>query len=338
MRELFSNVCDLQSSNQARITPIELARLFTASSAWTVRSAANWGKGATETRADAIAELRRSVAALPPLETSQVNSDTSHTWNQRRREVRRYLISRDPSAMLTWTPIVRTMTFGFLPWLRAEFNALSRAAGWKTRWRDALHENRAGLPMPSHVYLPSSGTLIHHAYHLHRFTRMTGEAITDFQEIIEFGGGYGSMARLITRLGFRGRYHIHDLPEFSALQRFYLRSVRAEVGEGETADALSRISYSSQMQDAAPTAGSRGRSLFIATWSLGETPTGLREEWLVNLARFRFFLIGFRARFEEIDNLKWFNEFAGTRPDVEWRLEPIRHRGAEQYYLFGTPS
>lgn len=328
----------MQSSKQARITPIELARLFAASCAWAGRSTAHWGKEEAGTRADAIAELRRSVAALPPLETTQVNNDTSHTWNQRRREVRRYLISRDPSAMLTWTPIVRTMTFGFLPWLRTEFNALYRAAVWNTRWRAALQENRAGLPMPSHIYLPSSGTLIHHAYHLNRFTSVTGHAITDFQEIVEFGGGYGSMARLIARLGFRGHYHIHDLPEFSALQQFYLRSVRAEVGEGEMADALSRISCSFHMQDATSSAAVRDRSLFIATWSLGETPIGLREEWLVNLARFRFFLIGFRARFEDIDNIGWFDTFAGTRPDIEWRLEPIRHRGAEQYYLFGTPS
>ncbi len=192
--------------------------------------------------------------------------------------------------------------------------------------------------MPSHIYPTTSGTLIHHAYHFHRFESATGRSIVACTEIVEFGGGYGSMARLVTRLGFRGRYHIHDLPEFSALQRFYLRSVRAEVGEGELADALFGITRSERREEASPSAGSQGDAVFLATWSLSETPLGLREEWRPALARFRYFLIGFQDRFEDIDNRTWFEDFAASRQDVEWRFVPAVHRGEGRRYLFGVPK
>ncbi len=326
------------SESKAGITPIELARLIVTSCAWAGHSPARWVAGRKGTRDEAIAELRRSVAALSSLEETGSPSDTSNVWSQRRREIRHYLLSRDPSALLTWTPIVRSMTFGRLPWISAEFRALRHSGQWEARWRDALGENRAGLPMPSHVYPFSSGTLIHHAYHVHRFESATGRAIGDFTEIVEFGGGYGSMARLVARLGFRGRYHIHDLPEFSAVQRFYLRLVRSEIGEGEIADTLSRITFSPLREDASPSEDQEGGTLFLATWSLAETPIWLREEWRPTLARFRFFLIGFRDRFEDIDNLAWFKDLAATRLDMEWRFEPIRHRRENQYYLIGSPA
>jgi hypothetical protein len=192
--------------------------------------------------------------------------------------------------------------------------------------------------MPSHVYPLSSGTLIHHTYHLHRFESVTGRSINDLTHIVEFGGGYGSMARLVARLGFRGHYHIHDLPEFSALQRFYLRMVQSEIDAAEIADSLGRITFSSRREDASPVSDRQGGTLFLATWSLGETPISLREEWRSTLARFSFFLIGFRTRFEDIDNLAWFRELATTRSDVEWRFEPIRHRKQNEFYLIGSPA
>lgn len=326
------------SENKAGITPIELARLIVTSCAWATSYPTRWDAGRTRVRDDAIAELRHSVTALPSLEESGSPSDTTNMWNERRREIRRYLLSRDPSALLTWTPIVRSMTFGLLPWIREEFRALHCSGQWETRWRDALRENWSGLPMPSHVYPSSSGTLIHHAYHVHRFESATGRAIGDFAEIVEFGGGYGSMARLVARLGFLGRYHIHDLPEFSVIQRFYLRLVRSEIGEGEIADTLSRITFSSHREDASSLEDREGRTLFLAIWSLGETPIWLREEWLPTLARFRFFLIGFHDRFEDIDNLAWFKDLVATRLDVKWRFEPIRHRTESLHYLIGFPA
>jgi len=135
-----------------------------------------------------------------------------------------------------------------------------------------------------------------------------------------------------------GRYHIHDLPELSAVQRFYLRLVRSEIGESAIADTLARVTFSSRREDASPSDDRGDGTLFLATWSLGETPIWLREQWRPILARFRFFLIGFHDRFEDIDNLTWFKDLAATRLDVRWRFEPIRRGGEPAHYLIGSPA
>lgn len=315
---------------------MELARWIVSAGGWVGRSPARWGLGGMMTRSEAVAELRGAVASLPYLDELHGASETTKLWSQRRRELRRLQLSRDPGAFLTWTPIVNSMTFGLVPWIRSELRALRGSGQWEERWRPALRENRAGLPMPSHVHPATSGTLIHHAYHLYRFELATGTSIADCNEIVEFGGGYGSMARLMARLGHRGPYCIHDLPEFSALQRFYLRSVCAETGTGELADALSRVTFSASREDAWLSRRHERRALFLATWSLGETPVALREEWRLTLGHFKSFLIGFNRRFEGIDNLTWFEDMAASRPDVDWRFEPVEHRN-EAIYLFGIP-
>ena len=54
--------------------------------------------------------------------------------------------------------------------------------------------------------------------------------------IVEFGGGYGSMCRLLHKLGFSGQYFIYDLPEFVALQRYFLKSIGMPVRDGPPDD------------------------------------------------------------------------------------------------------
>ena len=49
--------------------------------------------------------------------------------------------------------------------------------------------------------------------------------IQSLATIVEYGGGYGGMAHVISRLGFTGNYFMYDLPEFLLLQRFYLSNV-----------------------------------------------------------------------------------------------------------------
>ena len=67
--------------------------------------------------------------------------------------------------------------------------------------------------------------MIHHAYHLAQFEEKTRTQVHEIDFVLEFGGGYGSMCRLFYNLGFRGRYVIFDLPSFSALQIYYLKTL-----------------------------------------------------------------------------------------------------------------
>jgi hypothetical protein len=63
-----------------------------------------------------------------------------------------------------------------------------------------------------------------------------GSCLHDADCIVEFGGGFGSMCRLIGALGFRGRYVIFDLPPVLALQRYYLGLHGIEADDSGRAD------------------------------------------------------------------------------------------------------
>jgi hypothetical protein len=89
---------------------------------------------------------------------------------------------------------------------------------WTTRWLPALPDG-----LPSSIALPGcSSAAIGHAARLLRFEQATGSRIAGYDFVFEFGGGYGSLARIAFALGFKGKYLVHDLPELAALQRMCL--------------------------------------------------------------------------------------------------------------------
>ncbi len=275
------------------------------------------------------------MSQLPVIDGDPDGSATRF-WLERRHEVRRLVARYDPSRFLTWDAVVTGMTFGDLRCVRTELRALRCAQDWETRWRPALTEDLAGFPMPFPPYPTSSATLIHHAFHVLQFEQATGRRVTDFERCVEFGGGYGSLARLFGRLGFGRGYHLHDLPELSLLQQFFLASI-SDPQCAAAGYALSP-SFSSRLADARSLIEGGSRPLFIATWSLSETPVQTRERWRPLLDRCSAFLLGYQDRFEGIDNTRWFTDYAATRPDIAWNHRPIGHRPANAYLIGASAS
>jgi hypothetical protein len=91
-------------------------------------------------------------------------------------------------------------------------------------------------PMFSPPMFSTNAMAIAHALHLFRFHSRLGSYLHDADCIVEFGGGFGSMCRLIGALGFRGRYVIFDLPPVLALQRYYLGLHGIEADDSGRAD------------------------------------------------------------------------------------------------------
>jgi hypothetical protein len=48
--------------------------------------------------------------------------------------------------------------------------------------------------------------------------------VKDHEVIVEFGGGYGSMCRLIYQAGYMGSYIIYDFAHLNLIQDYYLKS------------------------------------------------------------------------------------------------------------------
>ncbi len=212
----------------------------------------------------------------------------------------------------------------------------------RSRWERAIQEVPSGGPSASPLYPESSGNLIHYAYHLRQFEEKTRTEIMSFDLVFEFGGGYGGMCRLIHNLGFKGKYLIFDFPRFSALQRYYLRSTGLDV-TAASATARTGIVCLSDLAELEPMLSGAGRNaLFIATWSLSETPMAFRARIVSIIAEFKAVLIAYQGRFEGNDNIEFFQRWMGDAPSYHWHNQQIEHIPNDfyrnNYYLIGKRS
>jgi hypothetical protein len=131
------------------------------------------------------------------------------------------------------------------------------------------------------------------------------------------------MAKLINNLGFNGKYVIFDIPEFLALQKYYLRSADTI----ENFDFIERIE---KLEDSNP-------DIFIATWSLSESPIKTRDEFLRKIGKPQYALIAYQANFESIDNIKYFQEYRKNNQNYNWIDCEISHL-PKNYYLTGKKN
>lgn len=197
-----------------------------------------------------------------------------------------------------------------------------------------IEEDNVGNPVPFLLNSSTSGNLIHHLYHMLKLNEFLGGGIQDLDEIIEFGGGYGSLCRLFFRIGFNGKYVIQDLPTFSILQTYFLNitghsaeyipAVSGALSGTITCTNNLRLTHNENNK----------RKLYVATWSLSEVGSDIRKNQEDIMQYCKFFLIAYRDTFEGFDNSKYFSDYCERRDDIAWRVEPIAHI-PRSYYLLG---
>jgi hypothetical protein len=274
-----------------------------------------------------LERLRAEVAHVPVPKLGPATT-SERRWLENMSELKEQLLQRSPADFLRWDVIRRTMFVGSARYVRHELEALRSDVEWRSRWRKAILEDRSGRPPGFPRYRASSGNLIHHVFHVLQYERTSSHRVSDMECIVEFGGGYGSMCRLVHRLGFRGRYVIVDLPVFLALQRYFLDNT----GVARHAD----IHYVSEPEAALPLVMGN-RRLFIATWSYSEVPDLIRHRVAPVMAACSHLLIGFQERFEDLVNHDLETEVRRVcGPDQTWHAVNIPHLPGNRY-LFAAP-
>lgn len=176
-------------------------------------------------------------------------------------------------------------------------------------WKNFIEESNTGNPLRAPFYQNSSINMIHYAYHVDTFQRKYNKKIIDYDLIVEFGGGYGGMCRLIKKMGFNGKYVIYDLPEVTKLQQYYL----------EKENCLDNVILTND-----DSVFNEKYDLLIATWSLSEIPLKERDRVIKSA---NDYLMAFQVNFDGIDNAKYFN-------DLKIDVFPIEHL-VNQYYCMG---
>ncbi|MBN1507461.1 MAG: hypothetical protein JW955_11475 [Sedimentisphaerales bacterium] len=285
-----------------------------------------------------VEEFRRALQALGRSRAGD-GASVENEWLDNAVQLEKLASGDDPRRFLRWDVIHKTMFVGQAPYVTPELEYLQNRPDWQDRWEHVIQELPAGHPTPYWKYPQSSGNCIHHAYHWAKFEETTGLSVKEANLIFEFGGGYGSMCRLAHRLGFQGRYLLYDLPVYSALQQFYLQltdatiltpeSFREGCGgtlcTGDLQVLQSALSDSTRLRNA----------IFVATWSLSESPVHLRHIVLDLIAPFQTFLIAYQAGFAGTDNVAFFRQWSERRDDIEWTDILIEHLPKGNRYLLG---
>jgi hypothetical protein len=158
-------------------------------------------------------------------------------------------------------------------------------------------ESKVGQPIKPFL-LRNSLNSGHQYRHLLAWEGSTSLNLNSIERIVEFGGGYGCMRWLISNLGFRGKYSIVDNPGIQKLQQRYLKEV-------DTFTQLENTTWINTLADLSPDL--EETDLFIALWSLSETPTEFMKETLSRLDKSNcHLLIAFQHSFHGRKNTEFF--------------------------------
>lgn len=250
-------------------------------------------------------QLRQAMAALP----EPVTGKRPPFWEYWRWELwRKVTRGDDPILFMGWPCVYHTMLVQHWS-MEKEFDYLLQSDPY--RWPKVISPHQ-GYPIDRFGLLSFSSNMINQAYHIALWENTTGKRIEQLDTIIEFGGGYGAMALLCWRLGFRGKYIIYDFPEFSLLQEWFLSQ-----------EGVENVSWPK---------GVKGGDLLIALYSLSETPLRERGQFL-SRAMVDSYLLLYSPTWEEYDNEAYFKQFAEKHRFLNWHSQPTPRQ--TDYYLIG---
>lgn len=237
-------------------------------------------------------------------------------WESFTNRIKNHLETKDISTFMTWDVLINTMIAGVDS---VEIDYLRNNWGY---WVDKISETTL-KPNSHHIYQMSSTNNLHHAYSLQIMMDNLGVQLSDFSMVTEFGGGYGNTARLFVRAGFTGDFVIYDIPELCKIQDYYLKQNSiSDVVLLSGDDKINTI---------------KTDSLFLALWSISETPVDTREVYVTNLKMLEHdnIFIAMGDYFYNENNMAWLTDTIIPQLEksgYECRVIKIEH-GQGMYYF-----
>ncbi|MBI3420990.1 MAG: hypothetical protein HY006_02905 [Candidatus Sungbacteria bacterium] len=280
------------------------------------------------------AEQARDMMRALPAEERPNAAPAEQKWRLFKNELRTSMLTQDLRDFLSWDVISHNMGYGAST---KDLRTLQNRHDWD-RWHKAMIESPKLNRWPFFALPEVSENSVRQASHLHTFLEASGARLDDFDRIIDFGGGYGAMCRLVFRLGFRGQYVIIDWPEFSILETYYLGAsgldmpiTRANEPVHTGIVLVNTIKELNAVRSAFPTK----RECLIATWSISETPVSFRDTFFQAIEPQAFFIV-YQKSFGGIDNEEYFSRLMKRRSDVKWSRIRASYLPSEgNYYLIG---
>lgn len=207
-------------------------------------------------------------------------------------------------------------------------------------WKKIIKESSVGNPIRYFLYPNSSGNKIFQAYHLKKYNEFNKINLRDFDEIVEFGGGYGNMASTFNQINPKIKYTIFDTYEVNLLQYYYLKRLNLNVNFNnlkKNSGNINLINSIKILKKKISNIKKNNNNLLIANWSLSETPLNFRKKIFFLIDKFDYQLISFQKNFENVDNLKYFSNLKkyNQKKLRNTKLFPIL-KMKNHYYLFSS--
>ena len=192
-----------------------------------------------------------------------------------------------------------------------ELIKLKNNKNWKF-YKKIIIEDNVGDPVRYFLYPKSSGNRINHVYHLNVLSSEFNVNLKKINKVFEFGGGYGCMARIFSKINKKIFYTCFDTNYVNLLQYYYLKQNNLISNFSENKKFLLKKFHN---------------HFFIANWSLSETPIKFRKQFFKIIKNSKFILISFQEYFEEINNLLYFKKLK-KKLDKKFHIKILKN----QYY------
>ena len=116
--------------------------------------------------------------------------------------------------------------------------------------------------------------------------------LSSVDHVFDFGAGYGNFCRVFNKIYSPKFYTSIDLPAMQEIQKHYLQNYDID------------LEYTQHDQNIQP----KGKSLFIATFSLCECDGNVRAEVNQWIDKFDYIFIAHRDNFNDTSNTDYFNQ------------------------------
>ena len=180
-----------------------------------------------------------------------------------------------------------------------ELKEIRKSKNWKY-FKYLIKEDNVGNPIRYFLYLDSSGNRINHGYHLYILEKELNIFLKkDIRSVFEFGGGYGCMARIFSKINKEIKFTCFDTNFVNLLQFYYLKHNNLNVGFSKKNNfyLTSKLKNRTNKYD-----------LFLANWSLSETPINYRKKFFIKIKNKKYIFISFQEKFENLNNLEYFKD------------------------------
>ena len=182
-----------------------------------------------------------------------------------------------------------------------ELKYLYRDIKWNF-YKKLLVEDNVGNPVRYFLYPKSSGNKINHVFHLCTLINQFNIDIKKIKNVFEFGGGYGCMARIFSKINKDIKYTCFDTFHVNLIQFYYLKYNDLNVGFSKK----NNFFLTSELKEIQNYYLNNSNYIFIANWSISETSINFRKKFEVIIKNSKYILISFQENFENLNNLNYF--------------------------------